>query len=509
MTNRISLDRRFTATTLIATLIANLSAALSPSIAQARVAEEAKSSPRPSPTSAREPSAEKTLTLEEFLGQVETQNDGFRRSAKAVEGFDSRSDEWRLMTSPYMFGSMQTSVDKRETSSPAFMGTETSAQAFSIGVGQKSRYGLDSKLYYNFTDTSIKGANTGLLLSPEFVNSGPVLELSQSLWRNGFGRETRANQDAAAADVLARKFSEVHTQSQIRAQAESAYWRLAVARATLKATQESLQRAERSRSWSAEQAKLRLADQAELIQAEAAVASRQMQVQQAEAEAQAATRDFNTVRGVDSDEVTERLLDIDDSLIRSLKIPERTEVRADVKAAEQQTLAVKSASEAATESSKPAVDLFVGAGLTGRDPEASTSVAESFSSSHPNYSVGVRINFPLQQGIAARAREGHRAQAASQDLAYRRKVFEAEREWNELQRRFEEAKTRLTLAKKLENAQKSKLESERTRYRRGRTTTYQVILFEEDYANSQLSRIRMEAEILGIHSQMKVFGGAQ
>ena len=71
-----------------------------------------------------------------------------------------------------------------------------------------------------------------------------------------------------------------------------------------------------------------------------------------------------------------------------------------------------------------------------------------------------------------------------------------------------EGKRKLDLARKIETVQKNKLDLERDRHKRGRTTTYQVLLFEQDFASSQLSRIRAEAELLRILAQMKTFSPA-
>lgn len=449
------------------------------------------------------------LSLEDYLGQVESQNESFKRSERALKASELRADEWSLLTSPYAFGALQASVDKRETASPLFQGNETDSNTAAVGIGQRTRYGLDAKLSYTVTNVEIKGVNPQFLPNPKFTTAGPVLELTQSILKNGFGSETKANQDAAAAGVQATRFNEIYNQTQIRTSAEGAYWRLAVARDAVVATRESLERSQRSRKWMADRAKLELADRAELLQQEAATAAREMELQKSVDEERAAATSFNTVRGVDGMDVPEQLVTINDSLIKSLQIPTRDDLRADVKAFEQQAKVARAQSLLSAEASRATLDVFASAGLNGRDAEMTPSVTESLGTSNPNYTVGVRMNIPLEIGVAARAREGHRVLAQSQELAYKRKAYEVEREWLDLERKFNEGKYRLTLATKLEEAQRAKLDQERNRLRRGRTTTYQVILFEEDFANAQLNRIRMEADVLGIYSQMKAFGGAQ
>jgi outer membrane protein TolC len=449
------------------------------------------------------------LSLDSYLAQVAGKNEGYLKSKKAAEAYEARSDEWRLITSPNVFGSVQFGTDKTETASPTLSGTQTDTRLYSAGISQKTNFGLDAKLSYNYADTEIQGASPAFLTQPHFITTGPALELTQSLWRNGFGSETQATQEARAASVEAQKLSEIFAQSQLKAQAETAYWRLAVAREALDAMKQSLDRTVRGRDWTAGRSRLELTDRADLYQQDAAVASRQMDVQAAENEEKSAARAFNTMRGQDSNEVPEALAPITDDVITRLSIPKRDKARADVQAAESQAKAAKASSRTGEESSKPNVDLFMKAGLGGRDVSGSEAVSEGFTTDHPNYTVGVRLSMPLAQGIAARARQSYRVEAESAELGYRRKAFESEREWNDLVQRFDESKQRLELARKLEQAQKLKLDAERARHRLGRSTTYQVIQFEGDYANAQLSRIRLAQEVLGIYSQMKTYGGAQ
>jgi hypothetical protein len=55
----------------------------------------------------------------------------------------------------------------------------------------------------------------------------------------------------------------------------------------------------------------------------------------------------------------------------------------------------------------------------------------------------------------------------------------------------------------IENVQKKKLENEKQQLRRGRSTTFQVLQFEQDYTNSQLIRARAGAQALDLRSQLK------
>ncbi len=77
-----------------------------------------------------------------------------------------------------------------------------------------------------------------------------------------------------------------------------------------------------------------------------------------------------------------------------------------------------------------------------------------------------------------------------------------------LKDKFQQAKDRLTIYDQLEKTQKTKLEYERVRRQRGRTTTQQVLLFEQDYEQAQLGRIKTMSDILQLLAQMKTYGSS-
>jgi outer membrane protein TolC len=59
----------------------------------------------------------------------------------------------------------------------------------------------------------------------------------------------------------------------------------------------------------------------------------------------------------------------------------------------------------------------------------------------------------------------------------------------------------------MESAQRAKLENERVRLRQGRATTYQVLLFEQDYSQAQVSRVMTATELLSLKTQLKLYHG--
>lgn len=448
------------------------------------------------------------ISLGDFLNQVRKDHQGFQASQKTVDGTQMRADEAELSTRPSLLGTAQYLNDRRETGSP-LTGDEMTGTTYSLGIKQLTGFGLEAKLLYNQNYLSMPGANTQFVPLKSYYTTGPVLELNQALGKNWLGAETKANQELIHAQVEASRFGESFKQKQLLAQAESAYWRLAVAREAVLATKETLNRSEKLKQWSAQRAKLNLGNQSDFLQTEAAYLARSLELQNALDEERAASRAFNTMRGIDADDVKEQVTLLDEKTLQSLEIPKRNELRDDVKAAAFQKNLAAANSRLGEERNKPNVSLYGSYGLNGRDAKASEATSEGFKSDHPNYTVGLRVDIPLSVGIQDSVRQGYRKEAMAADLNYQRKVFEQERLWKDLTNQFKDSVARYRLAQKMEKAQKEKMDFERGRQTRGLTTTFQVIQFEQDYANSQLARLRLQADIVNVYSQLKTFGGGQ
>ncbi|MGE4130399.1 MAG: TolC family protein [Bdellovibrionales bacterium] len=449
------------------------------------------------------------ITLDEYLSQVAGKNGAYKGAEIGEEAASLREEEWSLITSPSLFGGAQRFKDEREVSSPRFQGSETTVDTYSLGVNQQTNFGLAAKLSYVYNDTTIKGADTTFLPDPHFLTAGPYLELTQALGRNGFGGEIRASQRLQEAQAKAAKHLSGFKRTTIGAEAESLYWRLALSREALAAAKQNKERADRILGWSSNRAKMELADRADLLQAEAALLSRTLELQTATDDEKAASRAFNTMRGLESEFVSETLSGFDERTLSTLKVPEKKGLRGDVRAAEQEQIAAQANAELARQRNKPVLDAFVNVGLNGRDTKSDDTVSESFTDKHPHTTFGVRFNIPLDLVQSSKNREAYTREALAAKMNYQQKVFEEQRLWLDLNKKFNDARQRLELAVRIEAAQKKKLEYERNRHSRGRTTTYQVILFEQDFSGAQLARIRAQTDVLNVFAQLKTFGGGR
>ena len=113
---------------------------------------------------------------------------------------------------------------------------------------------------------------------------------------------------------------------------------------------------------------------------------------------------------------------------------------------------------------------------------------------------------PLAFGTRSDVVRGYELEREGADTLVAQKLFEQEVEWKNLTQQLSEAKRRYDIAASLSKIQKQKVESERVRLKRGRTTTYQTLIFNIDFNSAEATRIQAQENVLGILARMKTFG---
>ena len=445
------------------------------------------------------------LPLSAFLEQVKSQHQGIQASSLASQGALLRSEEGSLILAPQVFATVQLSSDGRETVNPSIQGNKTVYSLYNLGVSQVTSFGLAAKVYYQLSYTGLVGANPSFLPLTEFHEARPAIELTQSLWRNWGGRETRAGVEALNAAAAATAHAENYKIAVSLAEAEGAYWRLALAREMVSLQRETFDRALRLKEWTDRRVKLHLADASDRLQSEAGLAVRQFDLQQAVDEEAAAARAFNSLRSVSNPHVPETLDRLSGARIRALTTPSRSADRGDIQAAREQARAAEAGARAALEKNRPTLELFAQAALNGKAAASSSAMTNSLKTDHPSVAAGIQLKAPLAFGRSSDTREGYSRDVIAAERNLDRKLFEQERDWIEVQSNFEAAKRRYDLAEKIEQLQREKYRTERERHNRGRTTTFQVLQFEQEFSLSELARLRAASEILSVHSRMKLY----
>ncbi|MEA9355293.1 TolC family protein [Bacteriovorax sp. PP10] len=451
------------------------------------------------------------LTLNDFLTQVQEKNQGVVANKLVAEGTEAREEEGRLIFRPSLFAQGQVMVDKRPVANTATQGDRTDTQYATAGLAQNFNFGLKGQLSYTLYHTKIYNAGQTFVPVADFNDGIAKIELSQSLWRNWNGKENKAQADLIDAQAKASKHIANFTVQTTLASAESIYWSLSQTKKVIQVQRDNLARAQQIRSWNSRRVNSGLSERSDFLQADSNLKLSEYNLQSALQQQNLLQRSFNSMRGIDSNIVSEDLEAVDSKNLKALAPPSKDDLREDTKAAlEQQNLA-KASAALAIERNRPTFELYGSYAFNGRDPERTDAISNSFKNDHSTSAIGVRFNTPLDFGTTHSAIDGYKKEQIAAEYNYQRRVFDQDREWNDLITRFEDAKVRLDYAEKISEAQRVKTTNERTRLNNGRTTTFQVLIFELDLAQADVLRIQTETDLLNIYAQLKIFsaGGAK
>jgi outer membrane protein TolC len=448
-----------------------------------------------------------TLAPTGYLEQVRSQNGSLRGLEAGGIAALERAREADLLTAPVAFAGARVGDDGKPMTPPLFSYDRVDFKNYEAGVRGQNAYGTEVSLSYaldytSFRDPSIRG------ILATYYDGSPKLSLSQSLWKNRFGRTTRATQRMIAAEGAAGRHESEYGIDGALVEAEMAYWRLSAARKAVEIQEDALRQAQAILDYVTTRERRSLGDHGDVLQAQALVESRRLEVRAARDEESSAERRFNLLRNFPETNVTEALSPIEDAMVLFLRPPAGSPTREDVKAAEKKAEAASAHAEILSSENDPDVKIYGSYAMNRRDVRLGETLGNSASSDNPTRYVGVQVSMPLSFRAVRESARGARRQSEASAVAYAQKVDDQKREWTDLTRRFGDAQERLKLAQIMEQVQADKLSYERKRLREGRTTTYQVLMFEQDHSQSQLLRLRTALEVVSLNAQMKLYSPA-
>jgi outer membrane protein TolC len=451
------------------------------------------------------PASAAPMSLEAYLGQVLGESAAVKSSRAQIEGTALTAKEGGLPTMARLTLQGSFTDDQRQFPNPFQISTRS--RALGLGFEKQFDFGLASKVSYNLASLNY-GAPSNFLR--DYLGAQTQIDLSQSLWRNAFGKETRASAELAEAGSKAAEYAEQFKLKQTIAQAENAYNRLAIAFESVKLERELLDRSKKILEWTEKRVKNHLSDRIDQLQTRSAYQMRLMSLKAAEQELTSAKISFNQIRNLPADESTLSSTEepelIPTEKVLNLSVPVRATETLDVKAAKESERVTRASNELSLQKVQPDLSVFASAGFNGIDFAGQNgALTRALTTQNAIYTAGLKLNFALDLADTADIRAGRSKQQLAAEHLTRQKELESESAFRDLSQKFNEARLRLKMADELVAMQKEKLEYEKYRFNLGRTTTYQVLTFEQDYAQSLISRLRIENEILALHSQLKTF----
>jgi outer membrane protein TolC len=461
--------------------------------------------------------AKGVLGLDDYLKQVGKSNPDILSANLSVDSLGKKVLEMDMIYSPIFMGNY-TSIDDK--SGPGYDSTliakELKATVWNFGLSKKWTTGSSTTLGYTNT-----AANLDLLTPYEpFGPSGPqlynfngydikpYLRLDQSLLRDFMSRLTKAGINKAKAATRAGQYMQVFRAQQTLFKARSTYLMLSLYREVVNFRHEELSRAEDILQWTQNRVDLDLADKGDLMQVQALYRLRKLTLQLALEDEKNTCRDFNELRGASSDSAAEELEKLSGIVSSCSGITElsRSGERADVLAAR---ASYESSEYAKTETkyrSFPEISAYGMASLHGLDlmkySEALRQVSEQ---EKPAYTVGVNLIVPLDFFTLAKVRKGYDLDYQSAGETLQKAEISAKKDWEKLLVTWNNVKARLAIAQEIQLIQSDRLANEQLKFKRGRTTMFQLIGAENDLDDATLNAYRLMIEELLTYYQVELY----
>ena len=444
------------------------------------------------------------LTLDEYLERVQKTHGVYLSTKLAQKTAPNRNAQGDLQLSPYLTASASYIDDQKYPTNP-YEGDRTKVANFSLGVAKKFTTGTAASL--TLSDRHIISV-TGLSFpfQPLYL-SGLSLGVSQSLLKDGFGRSMRLRHER---ETLTEKLEKVGLEVQARQiliNAEVAYWNGIAQAQELKIRKDSLDRAERLVKWMQRRVSNGLSDRSDLLQTQGLLGSRQLLLIGAEDEEKAAQKALADFIG--EKDVSGQSLDTPFKTLRPDSF-EKTQdpLRADALLGILEAQVKGQIAGEVDEGLKP--DLSVSGSLATNAKESGwgSSLGSSPSTSRPTAIVAMSFSMDLDPVGKSKVRAVAASDAEISRLKAERLKLESDSSWSELKRRYQQITRRIETAQDLVKIQVEKSSREQLRFERGRTTTFQVINFEQDVAEAESMLLKLQIEQRKLEAQAKMFVSA-
>lgn len=323
--------------------------------------------------------------------------------------------------------------------------------------------------------------------------------ITQSLWQNSFGAQTRLRRQRDRYEMQSRFLTLLQERQTFLIEFENFYWNLAFAQEEVTIRRENLERSKRILAWIEDRVNRFVAQRSDLLQAQALLTNRQLQLQLAEdnlktlrsqlferlelpAEFNVATDELKKERTLDTLLIPSELAGKAPVLIDSLQ---------EVAEADYLDYEYKLQSDRL----KPILDVGYSYGKRGLNSSLRRAGTQAFDGGNEYHQVGVLFSVPLDFHLKNKSRRSFQLKAEAQKIRSQRAKRQSKLKWEDLERTIVEQRQRVTTATELAKYNKEKSEEERRLYEQGRSTAFQAISFEQEAAESELLVIELMAQL--------------
>lgn len=447
------------------------------------------------------------ISIDDVLRLVADKSETVRSFEQSLSSLESEIRSRDLVLSPTVSSELAFIKDQRRTLSSSGVSSRQDSSGL-VDVTISKPFATGTTLSATVGHEIVEPANG---VSEQNVSDWEV-RLSQSLWRDAFGRSTQLRHKAEASELRGRRFGLLFQKQQLLVDVETSYWDLVLA---LKEEELRLENIARSRTlvrWAQDRLRRAAVDQTDLFQVQALLSQRQLELISVRNRIEVLRNRFRQLLpGVDPSQWKLDLKGLDqarqpNSLLATSQaapnvVPVRMDALSSLYLAEQADFEAKRVSD----SLRPSLDAYVAYGSTGVESGAGGAIRRSLEGDSTGTRIGLLLTAELDTGLKSERRTAATLKAQSQESQAQALIRASEVGWGELKRNIENLGQQIKEARELAKLQSRKAQSERKRYEQGRTTALQLTTFEVDAAESEIRLYRLQAELRKAESVARTY----
>lgn len=335
--------------------------------------------------------------------------------------------------------------------------------------------------------------------------------MSQSLWRDGFGRSTslrHAREEYERQRDLAEALAK---RGQMLLDFETIYWDWALVTRSLELEAKNVKRGQEILRWVRDRFNRQAAESTDLLQAQALLTQRELRV--------ATLRQNLTQVGIlierfvpnrqwqpnPDDLAVARPVDALVARWKGEGLAQTAQLEY-IRASNEASASAERAKEE-RESIRPELNLELAYGKNAveSNDDNARAIRRSYEENHEYSSVGVVFRTGLDMGLERKRVDAARARQKASEQRRDARLAENKIAWDQLQRELADLKTQTERAHDLVGLQTRKANAERERYRKGRSTAFQAITFEQEASEAELTLWQLHAMTRKTEARARLF----
>jgi len=441
------------------------------------------------------------LSLQEYLNEVKNKNQIFKSYEAAIEAAESRRVSGDISLVPQLTLKGSSLSDQTQ---PSQLGTKKDINEYTLVVSKLFSTGTAASVNAKASDYTIQGVSAPY---DRFATSSLGVSLSQSLWKNSFGAGIGLRQDRETSAAQTEKQALELQRRQTLIDAENAYWDYLSAQEDLKNKKANLERAKKLEGWVSRRASNGIADEADVLNSKALVASREFLVSTAQDALISAERSVKESLGMGVADPTPPLTG-DLRVKRGLSIDANTAqrvVRLDAYITHLEAKTKALVSQEVSEGYKPDLVLEGAYNTNVFDKKLSEATSNISKNDKPTTMVSLKLVYLFDTDVKQAAVNAASKDALAAKLKSERRWIESDNSYSEFKRKFAVLSEQIRSAEKIAEIQLKRARAEQDRFSKGRSITSTVVTAEQEAAEAELNLVKLQIAQRKLEAQAQLF----